>query len=103
MDTPNYIAASHETIAAFARTLWETRGRPEGQDDEIWYKAERQLNTELAAFANAEKVEEASASASSSTTTASNVVSISFNKDSTAGKRRREPRRQAATEKALAG
>jgi len=34
---------SHESISARAKVLWERRGRPDGQDDEIWYEAERHL------------------------------------------------------------
>jgi hypothetical protein len=34
---------THEEITERARTLWETRGRPIGQDDEIWLEAEAQL------------------------------------------------------------
>lgn len=34
---------THDEIAGRARTLWEKRGRPEGQDAEIWYAAEAEL------------------------------------------------------------
>jgi hypothetical protein len=30
-------------IAALARKIWETRGRPVGRDEAIWLEAERQL------------------------------------------------------------
>jgi quinol monooxygenase YgiN len=35
---PNY-----EEISALARSLWEKRGCPSGQDDQIWLEAERRL------------------------------------------------------------
>ena len=35
---------SHERIAARAYELWEARGRPEGNDLEDWFKAERELS-----------------------------------------------------------
>lgn len=34
---------SHEAISQRARELWESYGRPEGRDNEIWLEAERQL------------------------------------------------------------
>lgn len=37
------IDPSHDEITRRARSLWEERGRPEGQDDEIWLDAERSL------------------------------------------------------------
>lgn len=40
---PNFKEPSYEEISARARTIWESRGRPEGQDDEIWLDAEREL------------------------------------------------------------
>ncbi|MBI2924348.1 MAG: DUF2934 domain-containing protein [Verrucomicrobia bacterium] len=39
----------HETVAARAHRLWEEAGRPEGQDQEFWFRAEQ----ELSAAANA--------------------------------------------------
>ena len=49
--TPSVVAAgtssrpdpTYEEIAASARLLWEKRGRPSGQDDQIWLEAERRL------------------------------------------------------------
>ena len=35
--------ASHESISQRARELWQSYGRPEGRDNEIWLEAERQL------------------------------------------------------------
>jgi hypothetical protein len=37
---------THEEISARAREIWESRGRPDGQDDAIWYEAERQLRAD---------------------------------------------------------
>lgn len=34
---------THDEIADRARTIWDRRGRPEGQDAEIWYQAESEL------------------------------------------------------------
>jgi Protein of unknown function (DUF2934) len=34
---------SHEGISALARSIWEKRGRPHGQDAAIWLEAERRL------------------------------------------------------------
>lgn len=34
---------SHDEISRRARELWESRGQPLGQDDEIWLQAEREL------------------------------------------------------------
>lgn len=35
---------SHEEISQRAQELWRDRGSPEGQDNEIWLEAERQLS-----------------------------------------------------------
>jgi len=35
--------ATREEIMSRAQVIWEQRGRPSGQDDEIWLEAERQL------------------------------------------------------------
>lgn len=32
-----------DKIAAHAHSLWETAGKPEGQDDRFWFEAERAL------------------------------------------------------------
>jgi len=34
---------SHDEISEHARSLWQSRGQPEGQDNEIWLDAEREL------------------------------------------------------------
>ena len=36
----------HEAIAARAREIWHARHCPIGQDEEIWFEAERQLAAE---------------------------------------------------------
>ena len=33
----------HQAVEARARELWESYGRPQGQDEKIWLEAERQL------------------------------------------------------------
>lgn len=33
----------HDTISQRAREIWHARGRPDGQDVEIWLEAERDL------------------------------------------------------------
>lgn len=38
-------APTHEAIAARARAIWESRGRPQGQDLDIWVEAERGLRS----------------------------------------------------------
>jgi hypothetical protein len=39
---------THEEISRRAREIWHTRGQPSGQDDEIWFEAERTLAQEAA-------------------------------------------------------
>ena len=34
---------SQENIARRAREMWEIAGRPEGRDEEFWFKAEEQV------------------------------------------------------------
>jgi hypothetical protein len=34
---------SHDEISERARNLWQARGQPQGQDNEIWLDAEREL------------------------------------------------------------
>ena len=34
---------THQEVSETARALWEHRGRPEGQDTDIWLEAERKL------------------------------------------------------------
>ncbi len=40
---------THEDISAAAQLLWIEKGRPEGQDDEIWLESERRLRFGLPA------------------------------------------------------
>jgi hypothetical protein len=40
---PAQLQPSHEGISALARSIWEKRGRPHGQDAAIWFEAERRL------------------------------------------------------------
>lgn len=40
---------THEDISAAAHLLWIEKGRPDGQDDEIWLEAERRLRLGLPA------------------------------------------------------
>jgi hypothetical protein len=34
---------TYDEISQRARTLWQERGQPSGQDDDIWFQAEREL------------------------------------------------------------
>lgn len=36
---------THEEISQKARELWENYGRPAGRDEEIWFEAERALQS----------------------------------------------------------
>ncbi len=38
-------ALPHERVAARAYEIWEQSGRPDGQHEEHWYRAERELRT----------------------------------------------------------
>ena len=38
---------THEQIAERARRIWEQHGRPQGEDEQNWREAERQLKNEL--------------------------------------------------------
>jgi len=38
---------AHEHIAARAKAIWESKGCPSGQDEQIWCEAESQLRAEL--------------------------------------------------------
>ena len=40
---PTSLVLSHNVISERAASLWVQRGRPEGQDQEIWLEAEKQL------------------------------------------------------------
>jgi hypothetical protein len=42
MNTP-----AHAEISERAASIWQERGQPHGQDDEIWLEAEKQLNAPL--------------------------------------------------------
>src|SRR5688572_3212285 len=35
---------THDEIAQLAYEIWQNRGCPDGQDQELWLEAERQLN-----------------------------------------------------------
>ena len=41
------VRPTHEQISERARALWQERGQPSGQDEEIWFEAERQVADEL--------------------------------------------------------
>jgi len=43
MSTPPSSSPRHEDVARHAYTLWERNGRPEGNEQEHWYVAEREL------------------------------------------------------------
>jgi hypothetical protein len=45
--SPNLRPATNEQIAALAYALWEDRGRPEGNDLDFWFEAERILKGEM--------------------------------------------------------
>jgi hypothetical protein len=53
---------THEEISERARQVWEARGRPDGQDDSIWFEAEKELRrnelnaTEESRFANKDEI-----------------------------------------------
>ena len=38
---------THDQIADRARSIWERRGRPQGEDDKIWRAAEDELKQEI--------------------------------------------------------
>ena len=38
---------THDQIADRARAIWERRGRPQGEDEKIWYTAEEELRREM--------------------------------------------------------
>ncbi len=40
---------THEEISHKARELWENYGRPVGRDEEIWFEAERALQSSTSA------------------------------------------------------
>lgn len=42
---------TEDQIRARAHELWEAAGRPEGQQDEFWHKAEQELSNDPAANA----------------------------------------------------
>jgi hypothetical protein len=43
MKTAHKNHPSHSEIATQAHLIWELRGQPEGQDDDIWLTAEHEL------------------------------------------------------------
>jgi hypothetical protein len=44
--TATLTAPTHEQVARRAREIWEQRGCPPGQDEQIWLEAEMQLKRE---------------------------------------------------------
>jgi hypothetical protein len=38
-------ALDHADIAALARAIWQSKGRPSGSREEDWFEAERKLRT----------------------------------------------------------
>ena len=44
---------SHDNISRKAKELWESYGRPEGRDEEIWFEAERSLSASMGSGENA--------------------------------------------------
>jgi Protein of unknown function (DUF2934) len=42
----------HQAIAELAYRLWESRGRPEGEHDQIWLDAESQIKRDSGGHAN---------------------------------------------------
>lgn len=43
-----HAAPTYEQVAERAKSLWQQRGCPPNQDEQIWYDAENQLKKELA-------------------------------------------------------
>ena len=43
MSTPPSSSLRHEDVASHAYTIWERNGRPDGNEQEHWYVAEREL------------------------------------------------------------
>ncbi|MGN6367742.1 MAG: DUF2934 domain-containing protein [Phycisphaerae bacterium] len=41
------VRVTHEMIAERAKTIWQAKGCPEGQDEQNWKEAEAQLKKEL--------------------------------------------------------
>ena len=41
------VVLSHEQVAERARAIWKEHGCPDGQDEQNWYEAEKQLKMEL--------------------------------------------------------
>jgi len=41
------LSITHEQIAERARQIWEQHGRPQGEDEQNWREAERQLKKEM--------------------------------------------------------
>jgi len=41
------VSLAHDQIADRARAIWEQRGRPQGEDEKIWYEAEAELKREI--------------------------------------------------------
>jgi len=41
------LTLAHDQIANRAREIWERRGRPHGQDNQIWHDAEDELRRQM--------------------------------------------------------
>jgi len=41
------LTLTHDQIATRAKTIWERRGCPQGEDDKIWHEAEDELKREM--------------------------------------------------------
>jgi len=41
------VSLTHDQIAERAKSIWQKKGCPSGQDEKIWYEAEAQLKREL--------------------------------------------------------
>ena len=46
------VRPTHEQISERAKAIWKERGEPSGQDDDIWFEAERQLEEQRGAKEN---------------------------------------------------
>ena len=47
MGESSTMTLTHDQIANRARSIWERRGRPQGEDDKIWHAAEAELKQEM--------------------------------------------------------
>jgi hypothetical protein len=46
IETEHSASPSNEQIAERARSIWEREGRPEGRDEEFWFRAESEVKAE---------------------------------------------------------